>query len=626
MLNQKALNMLDLIRFVALVGVVLFHIWPHLFPGGWSGVDVFFVLSGYLIYSKLAKATAWTLKHILEFYSSRIMRLGPTWLFVVAVSGALVYTVRPSSLQSFGSDGLSAALFLSNFRFWKHLGDYWAQHDSVLLHTWSLSIEEQWYVFLPLALLIKNLRIRYLLGIFLFFTSLIVYLMLAAKESNGAFYFTYCRVWEFIVGVGLTLVPRCKLKVGWQRSLANTSLIALVLLYLLNLSRIPSVIFSCLFTAAAIYMVKDDLTQLPKLAIPYAKIGRAAYPIYLWHLPIIVLLPRLLNIDSPLITSLATLVICISLGFLTSILVESPLRYSTRHIGPVFGIYVLLLSVLVSISTGIIGTYRHPESPTMNGRQYSPVIDNKSMLATLGLTRLQTVDEIALLHGKLTYGTGRLRMLLLGDSHGLSWATTLRESLKSDYRSLNIWCIDGVSPLLPPYDNPNQQVQFLSPLQKLHLDQSRRKAIVNRDFDVIFVVSRWSLANKQDVEANIRLFSRHADKVVVLGEFPALPWFEDWSIDSLDALPVTTLVNGDVITNVFQTPNNEVVKSPCETSVNCLFVDSANLLGWPDNVLVGRNKKSLYFDNNHPSDFGIEYILERSLMRIRQHISNSRNH
>ena len=623
MLNKKALNLLDCIRFVALAGVVLFHIWPHLFPSGWAGVDVFFVLSGYLIYSKLSRGDEWKPKHILEFYTSRIMRLGPTWLLVVFVSGVLVYFVRPTSLQSFGQDGLSAALFLSNFRFWRHLGDYWAQHDSLLLHTWSLSIEEQWYVFLPLGLLIKNLKVRHFFGFLLFVTSLIVYLSLAIRESHGAFYFTYCRVWEFILGAGLALVPPCKFEARWQRLTTNVCLALLVFLYFWEFNKIPSVIFACLFTGAAIYAGQERLTGLPKLAVPFAKVGRAAYPIYLWHLPIIVLLPSLLHVDSPIITNLISLVLCITLGLMTSIFVESPLRYSTRRIGSVLGIYALILMVLVLISTGMFGTHRHPGSPTMNGRNYSPVKDDKSILATLGLTKRHSIDEEVLFHGQRLRGNGRLRILLLGDSHGLSWAPTLRDKLKSDYRSLNIWCVDGVSPFIPFEENPNQQVQFLSSKQKLLLDQSRRRAIVNRDFDIIFIVSRWSLADSKEVSDNIGLLTGHAVKVVVLGEFPAIPWFKDWAVNGTDALPVTTFANGNIVSGVFQSPNNDIVTSPCKSTANCLFVDSAQLLGWPNQLLVGKSNKSFYFDNNHPSEFGIEHVLERCLERIRKNISST---
>lgn len=270
MLNTKSLNHLDLIRFVALSGVVLFHIWPRYLPGGWAGVDVFFVLSGYLIYKKLCQSNEWTFKQITDFYASRVMRLAPTWLFVVSVTGILVFVFRPLSLQSYSQDGLSAALFLSNFRFWRHLGDYWKAQDSLLLHTWSLSIEEQWYVFLPIGLLMKNLKVRNYLGVVLFITSFLIYFALAIRESNGAFYFTYCRVWEFILGASLALVPQYKTVRTVRSVLIFMFLSSIIAVYLLGTGKIPPVLLATSFSAIAIFLANDYQSNLPRITVPLA--------------------------------------------------------------------------------------------------------------------------------------------------------------------------------------------------------------------------------------------------------------------------------------------------------------------------------------------------------------------
>lgn len=315
-----------------------------------------------------------------------------------------------------------------------------------------------------------------------------------------------------------------------------------------------------------------------------------------------------------------TLLVCLLLGLFTSSLIESPFRYSMRHLGQVGGIYSIVLMLLLAASHGTIRAKSNPQSPRMTGRQFSPVKNNFSLTAILGLSSPTTVDEDLLLKGRRIAGTGKSRILLLGDSHGLSWAPTLRDRLASEYSTLTVWCVDRVSPFIPNNKDTHQQVQFLSAKQKTLFDEAKRTAITNHEYDVIIVVSRWSLGDSKLVSDNIDLYCQYAKRIVVLGEFPPITWFADWSLVGIGKLPITVLENGNMVTSKYDNPASQTAMDSCSKSSRCVFIDSARYLGWPEQIVVGAAMKSFYYDNNHPSDIGVQYVVSQSLEVMRKHI------
>ena len=179
---------IDGLRGIAIILVFVFHLWPEYFPFGYMGVDVFFVLSGFLItkiiYTKLDNNT-FTLK---EFYRNRIRRIFPTVLIVILVTFLIGYLfMYASELKSLGRHMKTAVLFWQNFRLLEEAG-YWdkAAQLKPLLHFWSLSIEEQFYLFWPVLLLILyKLRINFLYAIFIVFS---IFLIISQVLDIDKFY------------------------------------------------------------------------------------------------------------------------------------------------------------------------------------------------------------------------------------------------------------------------------------------------------------------------------------------------------------------------------------------------------------------------------------------------------
>lgn len=199
------------LRAIAVLPVLLFHAWPTLLPGGFVGVDVFFVISGYLISGILFRQLQRTGSvDFLDFYAKRIRRIMPNLLcvllFTVAVGWVLL---TPSEYSRLGRQVYSSVFFYQNFRLLKDLGDYFATDATLqpLLHLWSLSIEEQFYIVFPLLCAIvwkvrANVRVLGVTVLFITVGSLLACLL--TEDQSFRFYFPFTRFWELGVGILLS--------------------------------------------------------------------------------------------------------------------------------------------------------------------------------------------------------------------------------------------------------------------------------------------------------------------------------------------------------------------------------------------------------------------------------------
>ena len=196
---------IDGLRAIAIISVVLFHSFPDIFSGGFIGVDIFFVISGYLISSIILNGLNQGNFSFKEFYSKRVKRIFPaliTTLFVVLV--AAWFTLLSDDYQSLGNHTWRGGAFISNFLLWRESGYFdTAAETKPLLHLWPLSIEEQFYLIWPISVwLIWRLKKSWLFPVtaIIFTISFAFNVFLIEKESIAVFYNPLTRFWELLVG------------------------------------------------------------------------------------------------------------------------------------------------------------------------------------------------------------------------------------------------------------------------------------------------------------------------------------------------------------------------------------------------------------------------------------------
>ena len=289
----------DGLRALAIVAVLLYHGGFGFAGGGYVGVDVFFVISGYLIASLILAELAAGRFSVLGFYERRVRRLFPALFFVLtACSVAAVCLFLPDELRRFGGSALATSVFASNVFFWLETGYFQTAAElKPLIHTWSLAVEEQFYFFVPLLLLLGVRRrpaalVRWTAGILV--VSLIASEWAVRTSPSAAFYLTPFRVWELATGVMLALPRRTMRPNSLTRSAAAWLGLGLIVGSGAIFSwQTPfpglSALAPCAGTSLLIWSGTGGDTAVKRLLSrpPIVYLGLISYSLYLWHWPIL---------------------------------------------------------------------------------------------------------------------------------------------------------------------------------------------------------------------------------------------------------------------------------------------------------------------------------------------------
>ena len=208
---------IDSLRAFSVLIVIFFHLEFKFFEGGFIGVDIFFVISGYLISKLILNEYNEKKFNLLNFYERRFRRIIPNLYFVITVSLILsIFILTPDKLISFSKSVIGNLLFFSNIIFWKEGGYFDLINSSKpLFHTWSLGVEEQFYFLFPIFTIIVlrlSFNIYFKLIIFFFMLSIIIMLTLNELKPNFSFYMLPTRGWEILLGVVLLLYEQSNLK------------------------------------------------------------------------------------------------------------------------------------------------------------------------------------------------------------------------------------------------------------------------------------------------------------------------------------------------------------------------------------------------------------------------------
>jgi peptidoglycan/LPS O-acetylase OafA/YrhL len=331
---------IDGLRAVAVIPVILYHAGFELFSGGFIGVDVFFVLSGYLITSILLGEHESGKFSLVGFYERRARRILPALFFVMAASIPFAWAyLWPEDLKDFSQSIVAVSTFASNFLFWTE-SDYFDATAELkpLLHTWSLAVEEQFYVLFPLFLAVTwgfGKRQMFFLVVAVAALSLVAAEWASVRFPSASFYLLPTRAWELLLGALVAFYMFRKTDIRGNQSLSILGLAVLAFSILAFDEQTPfpglialiptiGVVFIVLYTREGMLVHKALSNRL------LVGVGLISYSAYLWHQPIFAF-SKHRSIDEPTVGLLISLIaLTFALSWASWRFVEQPFRDKHR--------------------------------------------------------------------------------------------------------------------------------------------------------------------------------------------------------------------------------------------------------------------------------------------------------
>ncbi len=366
---------IDGLRAIAVLSVVFYHAGVRGFSGGFVGVDVFFVISGYLITSILRNDLARQRYSLAEFYRRRVQRIFPAlFAMILVVSMVSAVAMLPVEIRHYSTSLLATVLFLSNFEFYR-LTDYFELGSSArpLLHTWSLAVEEQWYLFWPLLLSASIFKARSRavgLTVSIIAISFLLSVIFINIDSAATFYFLPTRAWELGLGAFLS-ISKIEIRNRLLNECAGIVGLALILLSVKmythettfpGLAALPPCLGAFLLIMAG---ERGGVVTRALSLRPLTFVGLISYSLYLWHWPIIVFSEAWLFLPKTPALSVGVIALSFFAAIVSWRFVERPFRlgagrFSTKLVLSGGGIAILCgagLAVTMPVAANLLRSF-----------------------------------------------------------------------------------------------------------------------------------------------------------------------------------------------------------------------------------------------------------------------------
>lgn len=605
---MKYISDIDGMRAIAVLSVVAFHAGLQQLPGGFVGVDIFFVISGFLITSLIASAVEAGHFKLSEFYVRRILRIAPALLVTVVATAGVFLLLTPPILSAKLQGSVFAAL-LSYSNIWFYLTtDYFQNNsDSPLLHTWSLAVEEQFYMVLPLILMAVR-PWRQASKVWLLLVMAVISLVAAEwvvrENRQAAFYLPWLRAWELLAGSLLASVRLERLPIRWRQAAGalGLALVVYAIVYFHEAMAFPGISALVPVLGAVLLIVSAGAGGPVSWFLsckPMNVVGRISYSVYLVHWPVVCLTATLVSLQ-PASAKAGAVVLSLLLGWLSWRLVETPFRVMAGRIpgGQVFKGFSLALA-------GVVGCFLLAQLASAQLWQRFPdAIRYAQALKTdvgffsengcfLTPKTIQTKPDLD--SRCLDVSGGQAKVLIMGDSHTANLAAGLTERYGQTWRLLQASAV-GCRPVVGGAG--------LSHCRRLVDDMFTRWIPANgHRLDEVVLSARWEQADLLRLADTVRLLRQHVRKVTVVG-----PWPEYF-------VPVPLMLAYEEISGQdLQTRLAKHDRVRLDAEMASKLRDSANYISaiglfCGPVCKVTLDGQPLYFDRDHLSVPGVRFFL-----------------
>ena len=516
---------IDGLRAVAVLPVILFHAGLPLFDGGFIGVDIFFVISGFLITTIILNELQQNKFSLLKFYERRARRILPALFVMILLCTPLCwYYMLPGEFKRYSISIVATLLFSSNILFWRESGYFHPDsEEKPLLHTWSLAVEEHYYIVFPLLMMLFWFLGKRVVFFGLLITSILSLAfseyVIANTSGNSAFFLLPMRAWELLVGSMGAFVSR-DMRNKLPSSVPLIGLLMLVGSFLLvsPLTPWPSSVASVPVIGTVLILLgckKNDIVY-KILSLPsFVFVGLISYSAYLYHQPLFALARIKFDGHPPQFLMLGLSLLTIFLAYLSWKFVERPFRAPSTATRSFPIVLPSILTALLLFAIGLVGVVSDGGKFRYHKRDWQ--------LVTLSTNdhRAYVRDRFNRAKGREFLDTGKKKLVLIGDSYAQDFSNILFESGVLDSYELSTHHVDSrcgnllIDPF--PISEIDEDVRAHC-LSKVWYSDAIREKI--RRADKVILASSWSPWVTNYIERSVVNIKRlsPADVLVVSGK------------------------------------------------------------------------------------------------------------
>ena len=611
---------IDGLRAVAVLSVISFHL-KFGASGGFAGVDVFFVISGYLIAGIIFDETEKGTFSVVRFYERRARRILPALIATLACCSLAAFLLfYPSELVAFSQSAIAAILFYANIHFFK-ISDYFAPTAEAvpLLHLWSLGIEEQFYILFPLLvmLLVRYSR-RLLFGALLVMSvaSAIASQFMVNIDPTAAFYLLPYRGFELLIGCLIALrnvKPPKSPAVAEAAAIVGATCLMFAILMFGPQTKFPgfAAMLPCVGTALIIWTGQGSQTRVSKLLAggPLVYVGKISYSLYLVHWPVIVFGLRIFANRSQIAFDVSALVASIALAGLSYRFVEQPFRRAGAKRTSLRTLTVSALSIIVITALSSFTIYEE-------GFAWRTDDQIRKILAYLSYDYRQIYRSRecfldpdqdfteADVSRCLPDGVG-IPAMLWGDSHAIDLYPGLRAVMARSGYSLGVLTASACSPIIG-YTVAGRP-------KCASFNDHALPTILSVKPKVVILSASWILSDRtmDQLDATVGILAKQGIKVIILGQSPL---FKDWVPKTiagrLQSENSNTLISEEGL-DLSRAESDRIMSGRFNGRKNIKFISVMQLI-CPQKLcsLVADDGTPMYWDIEHLTEKGSQAVAE----------------